>query len=139
VKRSHLKTIALAAGLAVLMLMVVGVYRASDTPNDSKDHQISIMKIDGKWKVVDANDHKIRKIKVKRKDKVVWTAMGTDAYFHFIDDKLIGQNDAKVRKDKQFKATIADSVATGTYYYAVFCMADSEFATGDSPPVIIVE
>jgi hypothetical protein len=118
---------------------------------------LTIKKIDGAWKVV--NDSSQTKVKAKKGAKITWTAEGTDVYFQFMEGRLL----ARVKdKDKARKSDEAEnlpdiystnkipagqsqsfivraSVKKGDYPYAVFCMADSVFATGDSPPKIIIE
>ena len=113
-----------------------------------KKYELVITKVDNIWKVVDATDYTKTKVIVKKKDTIVWTLKGTDAYFQF-PEKLLDPVDpedslhngyTKFLKDgKKLKLKISDDAPSGTYEYAVFCTADGVFAQGGSPPVIIIE
>ncbi len=103
-----------------------------------KDHQVSIKKIDGEWKVVLSEDP-TKKVKAKKKDKITWNIEGTDVFFQFMDESLFGESKAHGKNGKKVTLTIRDNMPVGTYKYAVFCLQDSTFATGNSPPEIIIE
>jgi len=118
------------------------------TPPSPK-YDYVIKKVEGVWRVVDAEDNSKRELKVKRNDKIVWTAEGTDVFIQFSSDQILdpqAETDhlkngyTKVLKDgKKLKMKIKGEAKYGTYTYAVFCMANQEFAQGNSPPKIIVE
>lgn len=121
------------------------------------DINLKIKKVNNEWKVVD--ESYATQVKAKTGDKVTWTAEGTDAYFQFIEGKLVAKEKDKEKASKKGEAeslaeiyttnkvaagesvsfVIRASAAKGKYPYAVFCTADSVFATGDSPPKIIIE
>ena len=121
------------------------------------DINLTIKKVNNEWKVVDESN--ATQVKAKTGDKVTWTAVGTNAYFQFIEGKLMAKEKDKDKASKKDEAKslaeiyitnkvaagesvsfiIRASVAKGKYPYAVFCTADSVFATGDSPPKIIIE
>jgi len=121
------------------------------------DINLTIKKVNNEWKVVDQSN--TTQVKAKTGDKVTWMALGTDAYFQFIEGKLVAKEKDKDKASKKDEAEslaeiyttnkvaagqsvsfiIRASVAKGKYPYAVFCTADSVFATGDSPPQIIIE
>jgi hypothetical protein len=113
-----------------------------------KKYELVIMKVDNDWKVVDATDYSKTKVKVKKKDTIVWTLKGTDASLQF-PDKLFNAVDpedslhngyTKFLKDgKKLKLKVRDDALSGTYEYAVFCIKDGVFARGDSPPKIVIE
>jgi hypothetical protein len=117
-------------------------------PPDPKKYNLVITKVNNVWKVVDETDYTKTKIKVKKKETIIWKANGTDAYLQF-PDKLFSAVDAedslnngytKLLKDgKRLKLKVKDDVLSGTYEYAVFCTADGVFASGDSPPRIVIE
>jgi hypothetical protein len=111
-------------------------------------YELVIMKVGSEWKVVDATDYTKTKVRVRKKDTIVWTAKGTDASLQF-PDNLFNPVDAEdslhngytkfLKKGKKLKLRVKESVLAGTYEYAVFCIADGVFARGDSPPKIIIE
>lgn len=124
---------------------------------DPPELNLTIKKINGEWKVVDQSEQ--TKVKAKKGAKVTWTAEGTDVYFQFMEGKLVAKEKDKEKARKSDEAEslpeiyttnrvlagqsqafiVRASIKKGNYPYAVFCMADSVFATGDSPPQIIVE
>ena len=132
----------------VILSAVVTGYLVLPVKPEPKNYDLVIVKVKDEWKVVDASDHSKTGVKVKRKDTIVWVAQGTDAYMQF-PDKLFDAVDpgdslkngyTKFLKDgKKLKLRIKDDAPAGTYEYAVFCTADGVFATGDSPPKIIIE
>jgi hypothetical protein len=100
-----------------------------------KDHQLIIKKIGDEWKVVLADDSTKTKVKAKKKDKITWRAEGTDVFFQFMSEDLFGKFKDK-SKNKKLTLTITENAELGVHKYAVFCLADSQFATGGSPPEI---
>ena len=130
-----------------LLMLLLGMYFVpSSLP--AKDYDLKVVKVNGVWKVVDASDYTKLKVKVKKKDTIIWTAEGTDTYFQF-PNKLfnpVGQKDSLsdgytkfLRDGKKLKLKIKDDAPSGIYEYAVFCTADGKFAEGESPPKIIIE
>lgn len=116
----------------------------------AKTVDLIIKNDDGVWRVLNATDLSKKPPKLKWNDKISWTAEGTDAYIQFPDtllipdyngDNLLNGYTAHLRPGIEYKLKlkVKDSVATGTYVYAVFCMADSVYAQGDSPPKFIIE
>ena len=112
-----------------------------------KKYEMVIMKVDNVWKVVDATDYTKTKVKARKKDTIIWTVKGTDAYLQ-LPDNLFSPVDADdslhngytkfLKNGKKLKLKVKDSALSGTYEYAVFCTADNQFATGDSPPKIVI-
>jgi hypothetical protein len=135
--------------LSVALIIVVGMVLQSPVnllgQNQSKEHKIAIKKMKNKvtkikeWKVVDAEDSLVTKIKVKKGDEVTWEAHGSDLYFQFMDEQLFGGYTYYLEDGKKLKLVVGNKAEARTYKYAVFCIADLEYARGDSPPVIIVE
>jgi hypothetical protein len=118
------------------------------TPPASTVYELKVIKLEGVWRVVDATDYSKRKIKVKKKDSVVWTVEGTNAYFQFSIDIFnpVGTSDSLkngstkfIADGKKLKLKIKDDAPLGPQVYAVFCSADGVFAQGESPPQIIIE
>ena len=70
---------------------------------------------------------------------ISWKAEGTEVFFQFMDEKLFKKYTDKSKKGKPMVLKINGNADKRTYAYAVFCLADSTFATGDSPPRIIVD
>ncbi len=132
----------------VLTVLLMG-FLIPPTSTSQKTTTLVVMKIDNVWRVVDATDKTNTKVKVKKKDTIVWEVDGTDAFFQFpaelfnpVDqsDSLSGGGYTKFVKDgHKLKLKIKDDAPSGTYEYAIFCSADGVFARGDSPPKIIVE
>ncbi len=125
----------------ILVISVASFFGASHKFNIEsspilKKHELAIKKIGGEWKVVHAQDPAEKKVKAKKKDKITWKAEGTDVYFQFMDEQLFGRYK---EHGKNVTLTVTDSAKLGSHFYAVFCLADCTFATGDSPPEIIVE
>ncbi|MEJ2636585.1 MAG: hypothetical protein P8184_14995 [Calditrichia bacterium] len=111
----------------------------SQQPQKPKEHKLSILKIKKKWKVARSNDSTQTRVVAQRGDKIVWKAKGSDVFFQFSDDKLFGEYNATLKNGKKLELTVGPEARSGPNVYSVFCLADSSFATGDSPPVIIVE
>ena len=139
-KKRHILIITLFA-FVISVVSFAGKSHRFDEKNSTmapKDHQVTIKKIDGEWKVILTQDYK-KKVKAKKKDKITWKVEGTDVFFQFMDKKLFGVPKTHGKKGEKVTLTISDSVSVGTYKYAVFCLQDSTFATGNSPPEIIIE
>jgi hypothetical protein len=136
----------LISGLFLFMLLM-GLYilPSSQAP---KVRELEVVKVDDVWKVVDATDYTKTEVRVKKKDTIVWNLNGTDASFQFpigLFNPVSNEDDLQngytkfVKDGKKLKLKIKDDALTGTFEYAVFCIADGVFATGDSPPKIIIE
>ena len=125
----------------MVLILLLGINNQTEGFGDEamvkpvKDHVLNIIKIDGEWKVVLADDHKKTKVKAKKNEKITWIAKGTDVYFQFMNWELFKKFKAKT-KDSLLTLKVSADADTGTYKYAVFCLADSQFATGGSPPEI---
>lgn len=131
----------------VLMMFLLGVFMMPGSPPANK-YQLKVVKVKGVWKVVDASDYTISKVKVKKKDTIVWTVEGTDTYFQFpanlfnavgAADSLVGGYTKFVKDGGKLTLKVKDNAPAGTYEYAVFCTADGVFAIGESPPKIVIE
>jgi len=134
-------------GLALIILAGIGLQNSFNVfgQNQSKKHKIAIKKMKNKetkmkeWKAVDAEDSLATKIKVKKGDEITWEADGSDLYFQFMDEQLFGGYTYYLQDGKKLKLVVGDKAEAKTYKYAVFCIADLQYARGDSPPVIVVE
>jgi hypothetical protein len=130
-----------------LSMVFLGLFLSCTSP-PAKGVDLKVIKVDGVWKVVLASDYSKTTVKVKKKDTITWTVVGTDAYFQF-PEKLLNPVDASdslkngytrsLKDGKKLKLKIKDDAKAGTYDYSVFCTADGVFAEGGSPPRIIVE
>lgn len=118
------------------------------TPPASTVYELKVIKLEGVWRVVDATDYSKRKIKVKKKDSIIWTVEGTNAYFQFptaifnpvgTSDSLKNGSTKFIEDGEKLKLKIRDDAPLGPQIYAVFCSADAVFAQGESPPKIIIE
>ncbi|MEX0736051.1 MAG: hypothetical protein WD182_01320 [Bacteroidota bacterium] len=135
-RRFLLLTTALAAVLTAVVMVGPDARSAIGSQPQVKKHDISILKIKNRWKVVSATGDTV---KAKRGEQIVWTAVGSDMYFQFMDDKLFGGFTRKLKAGQKLNLPVATGARRGVNAYAVFCLADKEFATGDSPPIIIIE
>jgi len=102
---------------------------------------------DGVWKVINTTMPG-QPPTVKRNGKINWVSDETDLYIQFPGSILDpeGPEDSlkygyikHQKKGKTLKLHVKGNVKSDTYFYAIFCMADSTFAQEDSPPKIIVE
>lgn len=125
--------------LAAVVLLFAVNFDNVQAQDNSKVHYLSIKKIGKEWKVVDAADNKKTEVKAKKGERIAWKPEGTEVFFQFMDDKLFKKYNEKSKSGKELVLKINGNAAKKTYAYAVFCLADSTFATGDSPPKIIVE
>jgi len=134
------------AGIAALTLFFG--FLLAPAPPAPKTYELKVVKVEEVWRVVDATDYSKAKVKVKKKDTIVWTAEETDTYFQFpanlfnpvrAADSLIDGYTKFVRDGKKLKLKVKDDAPAGTYEYAVFCTADGVFAQGESPPKIVIE
>lgn len=98
-----------------------------------------IKKINGEWKVVQADDNRKTQVKAKPGQRITWTTEGTEVFFQFMTDKLFNNYNFNGKNKSKIALTVNAKAGRGMYPYAVFCMEDSTFAKGDSPPVIIIE
>ncbi len=131
----------------ILSIFITG-FILKPTFTSPNTYELKIVKIDNVWRVVDATDSTKTKIKVKKKDTVIWTAEGTDAYFQFPEtlfnpvsakDSLHNGYTKFLKNGKKLKLKVKDNAPAGTYEYSVFCTPAGVYARGDSPPKIIVE
>ena len=134
--------------VSVLLLLLCGFYSSSVHTAASNTTTLIVTKLDGVWRVVDANDTSNTQIKVKKKDTIVWEVEGTDAVFqfplHLFDpadsaDALTDGYTKTVKAGHKLKLKVRSDAQSGTYEYAVFCKTDGAFARGGSPPKIIVQ
>ena len=130
-----------------LLMFIAGFLIVPVSPSP-KTYDLKVMKIGNVWKVVDATDTNKTQVKVKKKDTIIWTIEGTDAYFQFSNnifnaveksDSLVDGYTKYVRDGKKLKLKIKDDAPSGVEVYAVFCTSDQVFARGDSPPKIVIE
>ena len=103
-----------------------------------KAHPLHLKKIHNKWKVAHP-DSTTSPVTASKGDSVVWMAMGSDVYIQFGDSTVFGTYNAMVQAGGKLTLTVQPVAKPGRYPYAVFCLKDKEFATADSPPVIIIE
>ena len=104
-----------------------------------KEHRFKIGKLNKKWKVFDSANSNNRVITASAGETVIWSAAGSDAFFQFPDETIFGTADATVADGEELTLTVSANVKPGRYTYSIFCAADNQFATGDSPPVIIIK
>ncbi len=109
---------------------------AAQTPPTT--HKLTVKKINNQWKVV-VSGTTTTEVKAKPGDKIEWTAEGSDMYFQFLDTNLFGGFTKVVKNGKTLTLSVGNAAKRGVNYYAVFCTASNEYATGGSPPKIIIE
>jgi len=127
----------IVAAASVLAIILTGAVDTSDLlAQQPRSHSISITKVGTQWKVVSATGDTV---KAKPGELIVWTAVGTDAYFQFMDDKIFGNYTRMVKAGQKLTLPVGAAARKGVHAYAVFCLTDKQFARGDSPPIIIIE
>jgi hypothetical protein len=104
-----------------------------------REHRFRIGKLNNLWKVHDTKDPKNRVIRASKGDKVIWTAAGSELYFQFPDETVFDSTEATVADGKDLALTVSMNAKPGRYTYSVFCGKEKKFATGDSPPTIIIQ
>ena len=102
-------------------------------------HRFKVGKLNGKWKVYDQKNSNNRMIVANRGDNVVWSAAGSDAFIQFPDAAIFGLADTSVASGKAITLTVSPNAKPGRYAYSIFCLKDRQYATGDSPPIIIIK
>jgi hypothetical protein len=107
--------------------------------DNAHQHRFRIAKLNGLWKVHDPKDTRTRIIRASAGDDVIWNAGGSDLYFQFPDTTLFGANEATVADGDDLTLTVSAGAKPGRYTYSVFCSKENKFATGDSPPIIIIK
>lgn len=107
--------------------------------NNRTNHQLTVMQVGNKWKVVVNRDTSQTELTVKRGDKITWTAEGTDAYFQFMGTKLFGNYTRTLKEGKKLTLVVGKLAKRGLHHYAVFCLTGKAYAEGGSPPKINVE
>ncbi len=139
-----------------LFVLIVGIaaitfffgFFLAPAPPAPKTYELKVVKVEGVWRVVDASDYSKRKVKVKKKDTIVWTVEGTNAYFQFstsvfnpkgVSDSLRNGSTKFIADGKKLKLKVRDDAPVGPQVYAVFCSEDGVFAQGESPPRIVIE
>ena len=75
------KLFVLIAGMAAITLFFG--FLLAPAPPGSTVYELKVIKVEGVWSVVDASDYSKKKIKVKKKDTIIWIVEGTNAYFQF--------------------------------------------------------
>jgi hypothetical protein len=140
------KLFLLIAGIAAITLFFG--FLLAPAPPDPKVYDLKVVKVEGVWRVVDASDYSKKKIKVKKKDTIIWTVEGTNAYFQFstsvfnpksVSDSLKNGSTKYIADGKKLKLKVRDDAPVGSQVYAVFCSTDGVFAQGESPPKIVIE
>ncbi len=140
------KLFVLIAGIVAVTLFFG--FLLAPAPPAPKTYELKVVKVEGIWRVVDASDYSKRKVKVKKKDTIVWTVEGTNAYFQFstsvfnpksVSDSLRNGSTKYIADGKKLKLKVRDDAPIGIQVYAVFCSADGVFAQGESPPQIIID
>jgi len=102
-------------------------------------HRFRIGKLNGKWKVYDEKNSNTRMIIANRGDKVVWSTIGSEAFIQFPDAAIFGLTETSIASGKAITLTVSPNAKPGRYAYSIFCLKDKQYATGDSPPIIIIK
>ncbi len=103
------------------------------------EHRFRVGKLNNMWKVYDSKNPNNRTIVAKRGDKVIWSALGSSIFLNFPDEKIFGTAEASAAEGKELLLTVSANAKPGKYTYSIFCAKDRKYATGDSPPVIIMQ
>ena len=135
-----LPTLVCTAFLLTGVAAIPSSTRAVDqTQKPKKDHPFQIKKQKGEWKVVDETDSTNTVIRATKGDMVTWKPIGSDVVFQFPDTTLFGTYGAEAKAGKKVSLEVRPDAKPGRYVYSVFCLKDGKFATGNSPPVIIID
>lgn len=111
---------------------------APQTKEASKEHKLVVKKVQNQWKVILEGDT-VTTPRAKRGERVTWTAESTDVYFQFMDIRLFGDYTRRLKEGQKLTLVVSANATIGENRYAAFCYADKQYATGDSPPRIIIE
>jgi len=143
-----LKTIPLMV-IVILSLISINFYKGTSTVQPPNKVDLTIKKIEGVWRVVDANNNP--KIIVHKGNQVTWTSPASDVAFQFPDkvnhylepdstvDHLPDGYTKYVKAGHKIKFHIKMNAPTDTLEYAVFVIKGRQFAKGQSPPKIIIQ
>lgn len=137
------KRVALLAAITALILLASVTIEtrgllAGEPQKAPKEHPLDIKKIKDKWKVVHP-DSTSKPVKASKGEKIVWTAVGSAVYFQFGDSTVFGTYYAVIKAGDTLTLTVQPTAEPGSYPYAAFSLTGKKFATGDSPPIIIIE
>ncbi|HTP13852.1 MAG TPA: hypothetical protein VMM37_09480 [Bacteroidota bacterium] len=127
---------------SVIVLGVVTQPQGTATGPQQKgprEHRFRIGKLNNQWKVHDPQNPQNRIIRASQGDRVIWTAAGSELYFQFPDETVFDSAGATIADGKELALTVSKNAKPGRYTYSVFCIKDKKFATGDSPPTIIIQ
>ena len=136
--------IKLSLASIVSILLFVGIYGfiiQNATPQDQNRGTVVILiqKVGGVWMVRDNFNNK--KPIIYRGQKVMWIAYRTDTYIQFPDSTIFEEEKGFTAHGKDnipLRLTVRADADTGTYVYSVFCLKDSVYGKGGSPPEFIV-
>ena len=134
----HLAVITAIVLAGAVMIASNGLF-ADQTQKPKKEHPFHIKKMKDQWKVVDADDSTNTVVTAKRGEEVSWKPVGSDVVFQFPDSTLFGAYSVAAKAGKKLTLEVLPEAEPGRYVYSIFCLKDSEFATGNSPPVIIID
>jgi hypothetical protein len=137
IRRSLVLQLCSALVLAGCMFLLVSDLPGAQPP--PQNHRIAIRKMQNKWRAVHDEDSTQTTVHAKRGEHVSWKSYGTEMYIQFMSDSLFGTYTAVVKQGKSIDLTVLPNAPKGEYKYAVFCLPDKEYATGNSPPVIIID
>lgn len=142
------KTIPLTV-IVILSLISINLYKNTSTVPPPNKVDLTIKKIKGVWRVVDANNNP--RIIVYKGNQITWTSPASDVVFqfpdkvkHFLkpdsrDDSLPDGYTKYVKAGHKIKFHIKMNAPTDTLEYAVFVIKGLQFAKGQSPPKIIIK
>lgn len=132
---------ALIAAVMVLSGIITEPIRVSagEPQTIAVEHRFRVGKLNNIWKVYDSKNSNNRTIVAKRGEKVIWSAMGSDVYLNFPDATIFGASEASAADGKELALTVSANAKPGRYTYSIFCEKEKKYATGDSPPVIIIQ
>ncbi|MBM4169944.1 MAG: hypothetical protein FJ215_12440 [Ignavibacteria bacterium] len=78
-------------------------------------------------------------LKCKENDGVVFNAKGSKVVFFFPEPEIFNPVTPTLTVNRGKSEELVLSGTIGEFFYAAFCLADKEFAEGDSPPMMIIE
>lgn len=137
--------------LGVFFLAAAGMmYHATSSDEELRNINVKIEETrDGTWRVRDINGNNQGRMKVNRKDKISWHALGSDMvftfsenvddYFDFEDGMFEDGQSQRIERSKRLRVTLKDNAPKDTLVYEVYVAEADTYVVGNSPPVLIIQ
>ncbi len=100
------------------------------------------------WRVRDNEGNNRGTLRVNKKDKINWQAMGSDMiftfskdvdrYFDYSDEMFEDGKSQEISKNNKLRVTLKDNAPKDTLVYEVYVVEADTFVIGDSPPKLVI-